>query len=414
MFELKGKYGIATVLQDSEKVEDSCISQIIGLLNSPVVDDCRVVVMPDLHTGCSVPIGYTQTIKGRVIPNTVSVDIGCGITYCKVPKEIGDRVFNKPGLEKLDKLIRQEIPLGMKHRKDNHPFIENVRLNELRIKNINVEKAKPALGSLGGGNHFIEVGRDSRGDYYIQIHSGSRNLGVMVCGYYQRLAVEYHKNIRDTQRKQLQVEIVENLKKQKREQDIPTELQNLKNKFPSIPEHFAFLENQDFDDYIHDMKITQEFAYWNREAMLDVILKGMSIKKKQIIETVHSVHNYIDTQAMILRKGSTSLQKGEKAVIPLNMRDGSLIVVGKGNEKYNCSGPHGAGRLMSRSTAKENLKMEDFKAAMKGIYTTSVSTATLDEAPGAYKPVQDILDNIQELCDVIEVVKPIYNLKASD
>lgn len=416
MIEIRSKYNTAKILvEDDSKVEESARKQVYDLLNQVFIKDENIVIMPDIHSGKGCVIGYTQTLKHkRVVPNLVGVDIGCAITYCKIPKEIGDRIFNKPGLEKLDKLIRQEIPLGMKHRKDNHPFVNKVPLHQIKAKGINIEKVKPALGSLGGGNHFIEVGKDSQGDYYIQIHSGSRNLGVMICSHYQQLAITYHKNIQETQRKQKQTEIVEDCKKLGREKDIPKELQKLKEQFPSVPEHFAYLENQNFDDYLHDMKITQEFAIWNREAMLDVILKGMGIKKNEILEVVHSIHNYIDTDTMILRKGSTSLRKDEKAVIPLNMRDGSLIVVGKGNETYNSSGPHGAGRLMSRSEAKETLKMEDFKAAMKGVYTTSVSTATIDEAPGAYKPAEAIISQISELCDVIEVVKPIYNLKASD
>lgn len=207
-------------------------------------------------------------------------------------------------------------------------------------------------------------------------------------------------------------EIINQLKVEGREKDIQAVLEALPKK--SIPDHFAYLEGQDFDDYIHDMKITQEFAYWNHEAMLDEILDGMGIKKKMILEKFHSVHNYIDTDNMILRKGATSLQKDELAVIPLNMSDGSLIVKGKGNKEYNYSGPHGAGRVMSRSAAKETLKMEDYKASMKGIYTTSVNVSTIDEAPQAYKPVEDITENIKDLCDIVEIIKPVYNLKASE
>lgn len=262
----------------------------------------------------------------------------------------------------------------------------------------------------GGGNHFIEVDKDTNGDFYVVIHSGSRHLGIEVCKYYQNKAIEYHKNIRGIKT------FISDLKQNKAisEKEYESMIETYKKENPPIPNELAYLEGNDLEDYLHDMKLVQEYAIWNREAMLDEIMEHMGIKKKMILDKFCTIHNYIDVENRILRKGAISLQKDEIAIIPINMSYGSLIVKGKGNAEYNYSGPHGAGRLMSRSAAKESLKMEDFKASMKDVFTTSISSATIDEAPMAYKPAEDILENIKDLCDVIEIIKPVYNVKAGD
>lgn len=407
MIEITGKYNTAKVLvSDWTKLEEACHKQILNLLNQKFSEGSNIAIMADCHAGAGCVIGFTQTIVDKAVPNLVGVDIGCGLLVLKIDKKYGKELFNKPGLEKLDKVIRQHIPMGMNHRDKKHAFCDKVHINEIKAP-INVEKLMLSIGTMGGGNHFIEADKDSNGDYYIVIHSGSRHLGIEVCKYYQNLAIKYHSS--NTKERD---ELVAKLKAEGREKDIQAELAKIKKE--PIPNELAYLEGNDLEDYLHDMKLAQEYAIWNREAMLDEIMEHMGIKKKMILDKFCTIHNYIDVENRILRKGAISLQKDETAVIPINMSYGSLIVKGKGNAEYNFSGPHGAGRLMSRSAAKESLKMEDFKASMKDVFTTSVSTATIDEAPMAYKPAEDILENIKDLCDVVEIIKPIYNVKAGD
>jgi RNA-splicing ligase RtcB len=274
---------------------------------------------------------------------------------------------------------------------------------------INADKLRLSICSLGGGNHFGEINEDDEGNHYIVIHSGSRHLGIEVCRYYQDLAIKYHHNDRTAMQ-----DAIKRLKQAGREQEIEDTLQRMSAERPPVPNELAYLEGALMQDYLHDMRIAQDFAMWNREAMMDVIIEGLGIKRKHILDKFCTMHNYIDLDNMVLRKGAISLQKDEVAIIPMNMRDGALIVKGKGNPEWNCSGPHGAGRLMSRSKAKESLKMEDFKAAMFGIYTTCVSTSTIDESPMAYKPMNEIVANIQDTADIVKVIKPIYNFKAGE
>lgn len=404
MTTIEGKYNKAVVL--TSNLEEECRKQINKLLDQKFVEGSNIAIMPDTHAGCGCVIGFTQTITDKVVPNLVGVDIGCGMEVMKIRKEVGDKLFDQEGLKKLDSVIRERIPIGSKHRETKHSFTEWVHVDQL-IARVKVEESYYSIGSLGGGNHFIEVDKDENGDYYIVIHSGSRHLGLEVCKHYQTKAVRYHANGIDVRN-----ELIEKLKAEGRANEIAAELAKLPMK-EKVPDELAYLEGKDKDDYIHDMKLTQEYAVWNRKAMMHEIVEGMGIKEG-IVGGFCTVHNYIDTDAMILRKGAISLKKDEIAIIPINMAYGSLIVRGKGNEKYNCSGPHGAGRLMSRTIAKEKLKMEEFKEVMKGIFTTSVSEGTIDEAPMVYKPPEEILKNIDELCDVLDVIKPIYNLKASD
>ena len=409
MIEITGRYNSAKVLvEDYCKLEESCYKQILNLLNQKFSEGSNIAIMPDTHAGTGCVIGFTQTIIDKVVPNLVGVDIGCGMLVLKISKEYKE-LFNKSGLEKLDKVIRQNIPVGMNHRDKKHSFCNNVHIDKIKAP-VNVDKLLLSVGSLGGGNHFIEVDKDSNGDFYIVIHSGSRHLGIEVCKYYQNKAIEYHKNIRAIKT------FISDLKQNKAisEKDYESMIDKYRKENPPIPNELAYLEGDNLEDYLHDMELAQEYAYWNRKAMLDEIIKGMGIKKDMILDEFCTIHNYIDIKNRILRKGAISLQKDETAIIPINMSYGSLIVKGKGNPDYNFSGPHGAGRLMSRSEAKSNLKMEDFKQSMKDVFTTSVCSATIDEAPMAYKPAEDILSNIKELCEVVEIIKPIYNLKAAE
>lgn len=377
MFEVRGKFNSAKVFTDN--CEEAAYKQILNLLNQKFAENSQIRIMPDTHAGAGCVIGFTQKIEDKVVPNLVGVDIGCGMLVLKVTK---DFIMDLP---KLDKVIHQKIPSGPEHRQSKHPYCENVHIDEIKAP-INTEKLYFSIGTLGGGNHFIEVDADDAGDYYIVIHSGSRHLGKEVATYYQNEAIKYHENQRKLS----------------------------SNMSFSIPNELAYLEGELMQNYLYDMNLAQEYALWNREAMLKVIIDELGIKKRHILDKFCTVHNYINMKDLILRKGSISLHKDELAIIPINMREGSLIVRGKGNPDWNCSGPHGAGRLMSRSKAKESLKMEDYKEAMKGIYTTCVSTATIDESPMAYKPIDEIIENIQDTAEIVNIIKPIYNFKAAE
>lgn len=403
MFTITGKYGTANVYATT--VEDECTSQIYSFMNSPVVEGSHVAIMPDAHAGKGASIGFTQKINGRVNPNMVGVDIGCGMLVLKISKEVGDKLFNKPGLEKFDKIMHTKIPSGMNHRTTLHRFAKDICISDL-IADADYANELYALGSLGGGNHFVEIDKDDNGDYYIVIHSGSRHLGIAVAKYWEDKAIAYHKN-----NSKAKNDLINKLKREGREKEIQAEIAKLPNVI--VSKDLSYLEGIDVDGYLHDMNICQEFARLNREAMLDVLIEEMGIKRNHIIDKWCTIHNYIDIKNGILRKGAISLQKDEMAIIPLNMKEGSLIVRGKGNEEWNFSGPHGAGRLMSRSKAKETLSMADYKESMAGIYTTSVNSSTIDEAPMAYKPMDEIISNIGETADIVNIIKPIYNFKSS-
>lgn len=395
MIELNGKYNFAKVFTDN--IDNETISQIINLCNQEFIQGSVVRIMPDTHAGESSTIGTTFTIKDKVVPNLVSGDIGCGMETIKLKNkhiEFG----------KLDKIIRQYVPSGYEIRKKQHSFVDKIDIENLICKkNVDLNKAYLSIGTLGGGNHFIEVNRDIDGYLYLVIHSGSRHLGGEVAKFYQNLAIKSLTDIRD-----VKLQLAEQLKSQGRQQEINDELKKIIK--PKINKAFAYLEGTNLDNYLHDMKIAQDFATWNRKAMADVIIREMKLKP---IEQFTTIHNYINTDDMILRKGAISARKDEKVLIPINMRDGSIIAIGKGNEDWNFSAPHGAGRLMSRSKAKENISMSDYKDSMKDVWTTSVSINTIDESPMAYKPIDEILENIKDTVDVIDIIEPVYNFKAS-
>lgn len=400
MIELEGKYNKAKVFTDV--VDQSAISQVIELLNQGFVAGSRIRMMPDIHAGAGCTIGTTMTITDKVVPNLVGVDIGCGMETVMVREDHME-------MQRLDKIIRERIPSGFEIRKEPHRYAGRIDLNELRCaKHVDLLRAEKSIGTLGGGNHFIEVDQDDQGRLYVVVHSGSRHLGLEVAKYYQE---EGYKALNHTDDASVEQFIAE-MKAAGRHKEIQKELKRLKaTARTSIPKALAYVEGSLFDDYIHDMKIVQRYAELNRQAMMGEILKAMKLHAEEQFTTIH---NYIDTDAMILRKGAVSAKAGEKLLIPINMRDGSLLCVGKGNEDWNCSAPHGAGRLMSRAQAKESFTVSEFKKQMEGVYTTSVSKATLDECPMAYKGMEDILTNIGPTADVVSVIKPAYNFKAGD
>ena len=400
MIGLNGKYNSATVYTDL--IDQGAVAQIIELCDQPMSEGARIRIMPDVHAGAGCTIGTTMTITDKVVPNIVGVDIGCGMETVKLKEKHIE-------LQKLDKLIYEKIPSGFAVRSKVHRYSEKIDLTELYCyEKINADRALASIGTLGGGNHFIEADKGEDGSIYIVIHSGSRHLGVETAKYYQN---EAYRRLNKCSDKEVS-ELIGRLKAEGRQKQIKAELKKLENtKTTSVPKHLAYCEGELFEQYIHDMKIVQQFAMLNRQAMMDEIIKGMHL---HVTEQFTTIHNYIDTENMILRKGAVSAQAGEKLLIPINMRDGSLICVGKGNPEWNFSAPHGAGRLFSRSQAKQSFTVSEFKKQMQGIYTTSVSEQTLDECPMAYKSLDDIAGNIGDTADIIEVIKPIYNFKAGE
>lgn len=401
MFDIPGKYNTATVFTDL--IEQEAVSQIMELCNQPAFEGNKICIMPDVHAGAGCTIGTTMTINDKVVPNLVGVDIGCGMLVAELGKIDID-------FAKLDEVIRSKVPSGHDVREKTHPFLAKTKVDDVLCKSsVDMDRAYKSIGSLGGGNHFIEVDEDSDGNKYLVIHSGSRHLGVEAAKFYQRSAVNdlsfrFGKNKRD--------EVIATCKAEHREKDIEKELKAVASQRPSnFSTDFAYCEGELFDAYIHDMKIIQEYADWNRHAMLKEIETGMGFSH---VSEFTTIHNYIDTHNMILRKGAVSAQKGEKLIIPMNMRDGSLICIGKGNPDWNYSAPHGAGRLMSRKKAKESISLGEFQDSMQGIWTTSVDTSTIDESPMAYKPMDTIVSNVSDTVEIVKIIKPLYNFKASE
>lgn len=400
MIEVQGKYNTAKVFTDV--VDSASIAQVVELCNQEFVAGSRIRLMPDIHAGAGCTIGTTMTITDKIVPNLVGVDIGCGMETIRIRERHLE-------LQKLDKLIYAKIPSGFAIRDKAHRYAEKINLEELCCaKQVDLLRAEKSIGTLGGGNHFIEADTDDDGNIYIVVHSGSRHLGLEVAKYYQE---EGYKVLNQSDDTSIEQRIAE-LKATGRKKDIEKEIKKLKAvKHTNIPRALAYVSGDLFAQYIHDMRIVQKFAALNRQAMMDEIVKGMGL---HIEEQFTTIHNYIDTDAMILRKGAVSAKHGEQLLIPINMRDGSLICIGKGNEDWNCSAPHGAGRLMSRAQAKQSFTVSEFKKQMADIYTTSVSRATLDECPMAYKNMQDIVDNIGPTAEIVKVIKPIYNFKAGE
>ncbi len=398
MIEIRGKYNEAKIFTDV--VDSASIAQVQELCNQEFTAGSRIRLMPDIHAGAGCTVGTTMTIADKVVPNLVGVDIGCGMETARIRESHIE-------LQKLDKLIYEKIPSGFSVNDKAHRYVDRIDLSELCCaRHVDMLRAEKSMGTLGGGNHFIEADRDDDGSLYIVIHSGSRHLGLEVAGYYQEAG---YKVLNGTDDDSIEA-MIAGMKAEGREKEISKALKKLKNlKQTSVPKALAYVSGTLFEQYIHDMKIVQEFAMLNRQAMMDEIVKGM---KLHVEEQFTTVHNYIDTDRMILRKGAVSALEGERLLIPINMRDGSLICLGKGNGDWNFSAPHGAGRLMSRSDAKQSFTVSEYKKQMAAVYTTSVNRSTLDECPMAYKGMQDILNNIGPTAEVVKVIRPIYNFKA--
>ena len=400
MHEIKGKFNTAKVF--AKTMDEVSAQQIKTLCDQAFSAGSKIRIMPDVHAGAGCTIGTTMTVKDKIVPNLVGVDIGCGMaTYALKEKDID--------LKKLDEFIHAAIPAGMNVRTTPHQYVEQTDLENLRCLNrINLHRAVHAMGTLGGGNHFIEADRDDNGGVYLVVHSGSRYLGKQVAEYYQE---EAYKRLSHNSSADLQ-QTVERLKREGRQAEIQGALKALKAQSATdVPKTLAYAEGELFDDYIHDMKIVQQYAVRNRQAMAEDMINALGLHIEGAFTTIH---NYIDTEAMILRKGSVSARAGETLLIPVNMRDGSLICKGKGNPDWNYSAPHGAGRLFSRAEARRRFNMEEYKNTMEGVYTTSVNEDTLDECPMAYKDMAEIMQNIVPTVDVVKIIRPIYNFKAAE
>jgi len=399
MFEIKGN--VNTALCYAKVVEDEAVEQIRRMCDYDFTAGSRIRIMPDVHAGKGCTIGTTMTITDKAVPNIVGVDIGCGMYTVNLGKADLD-------LDRLD-AAAHFIPSGMnvwEGRKERFDLTELRCYRDLK----ETRRLERSLGTLGGGNHFIEVDVSADGTKYLVIHSGSRNLGKQVAELYQRLAIDLNKGKEEymAQREALIAEY----KAAGRKKEIQKALKAMKwqARKATIPEDLCFVYGQYLEDYLHDVEICQRFARRSRELMAEILLEQTG---RTGGEAFHTIHNYIDTEEMILRKGAIAANKGEKVLIPINMRDGSVLAIGKGNPEWNYSAPHGAGRIMSRTQAKQQLDLAEYRREMAGVYTTSVNEATLDEAPMAYKSLEDIIDVIEESVDVIEVLKPIYNFKAN-
>ena len=403
---VEGKYNTAKVFTDV--VEEKSLQQIKTLCDQEFTSGAKIRLMPDVHAGAGCTIGTTMTIKDKIVPNLVGVDIGCGMETLMIHKDSEAAMNFDPA--KLDKVIRKNIPSGFDIRKFQHDFVEEVEWDKIK-GTYNKHRAKMSLGTLGGGNHFIEADKDEDGNLYIVVHSGSRHAGLEIAEYYQEMA---WKQLNGRTKADIDAMICR-LKEEGRQSEIEAQMAAMNKQIKTlIPKDLAFVSGYLFDDYINDMRIMQHFAMLNRKAMVNTISIGLHLKEEEIVDQFTTIHNYIDTENMILRKGAVSAQQGEKLLIPINMRDGSLICIGKGNEDWNCSAPHGAGRVMSRTQARKGLSMDEFKAEMSGIWSSTVTKGTLDEAPMAYKTMDDIVANIGPTADIVNVIKPIYNFKAVD
>lgn len=402
MFEIKGK--VNTAICYAKVVEEEAIEQIRRMCDYEMTAGSKIRIMPDVHAGKGCTIGTTMTITDKAVPNVVGVDIGCGMYTVKLGKAGID-------FEKFDEAAHY-VPSGMnvwEGRQERFDLTELRCYRELKDS----KRLERSLGTLGGGNHFIEIDEAADGTRYLVIHSGSRNLGKQVAELYQKLAVNLDRGYGDYLEKR--DEIIRTYKEQGRRKEIQDVLKQLHwqvyESEPSMPEDLCYLSGKYLEDYLQDVVICQAFARRNREKIAEVILDRCGLAAG---EAFHTIHNYIDTDEMILRKGAIAAHANEKVLIPINMRDGSVLAIGKGNPEWNFSAPHGAGRIMSRKKAKENLTMDDYRKTMEGVYTTSINENTLDEAPMAYKSLDDIIDVIRESVDVIDIMKPIYNFKASD
>ena len=407
MLEISGKYNKAKVFTDI--LDEYSKNQIENLCNQSFAEGSTLRLMPDVHAGAGCTIGTTMTITDKIVPNLVGVDIGCGMEIIVIKADSPHAESFDP--VRLDELINRQIPSGMDIRKTEHEFVSMVQFENIRCREINASRTRKSIGTLGGGNHFIEANRDDENNLYIIIHSGSRHFGLEIAEYYQTEAWNQLNKKGKTDIR----EIISRLKAEGRQSEIQSMIDQIKNQvICDVPQDLAYVSGVLFDDYINDMKITQQFASVNRKAMMSVILNGLDIPEGAVFDQFTTTHNYIDTDAMILRKGAVSAKAGEKLLIPINMRDGSFLCEGLGNPDWNYSAPHGAGRVMSRAKAFATLQLEDYKKSMEGIYSTSVNKATIDESPMAYKTMENIVANIGPTAKILKIIRPVYNFKAAE
>lgn len=395
----------------TDNIEPEVLNQIYTLVKQPAFADCKVRIMPDVHAGAGCVIGFTADLGDKIIPNIVGVDIGCGMLTVNLGKIDID-------LAKLDEIIRKYVPSGRNvHENEKMDFTLSI-ISQLYCKDKlkNVEWLERSCGTLGGGNHFIEVDTDDEGNKYLIIHSGSRNIGKQVAEIYQQMAIDDisgKSNFKEDSEK-----LIAEYKKNHREKEISKDIKELKQSYeknsPKIPKELSYLTGEHREWYLHDMKLCQEFASGNRRTMQEIIAYYMGWQINRETERFQTIHNYIEHDTNMVRKGAISAKSGEKVLIPINMRDGCIIGIGKGNDEWNQSAPHGAGRIMSRSKAKETVSMEEYEKSMQGICTTSVNRSTIDESPMAYKPIEEIVANIQDTVEIVKIIKPIYNFKASE
>ncbi len=397
MIEINGRFTNAKIF--AQTALQTAVDQIQELTDQAFMAGTKVRIMPDYHAGKGCVIGTTIQLQDRVVPNLVGIDVGCGVFVAKLDVTTVD-------FAQLDAIIRTYVPSGQDIHKEVSPSRHFVEFEgkQFRASGLKDDYTNLSLGTLGGGNHFIELAKDEDDQHYLLIHTGSRYVGAKVANWHQKRAY-------DNLRREDFTEKIEALKQQGRHQEIQSMIQAYKEQTPFVPKDLSYLEGEAFHDYIHDMKIAQQFARMNRWTIAETIAKQMDW---HFTDTFDTIHNYIDTETMTLRKGAVRANKGETLVIPMNMRDGSLICIGKGNAEWNYSAPHGAGRMFSRRAAKKALNMADFKDTMQGIWTTSVNEETLDEAPMAYKPMTEITSAIGETVDIVKVIKPVYNFKASE
>lgn len=390
----------------TNNIEQEALEQIYKLIKQPAFEDCKVRIMPDVHAGAGCVIGFTADLGDKVIPNIVGVDIGCGMLTVELGKIDID-------FAKLDAAIRKRVPSGRNTHEGRHVKFPKIQELYCYRELKDTRRFERSIGTLGGGNHFIELDADDEGNKYLIVHSGSRNMGKQVAEYYQSLAVEIMQG--KDKLYEMQEKLIEEYKAAGRKKEIQKAIKELYRTFNpnplNIPKELCYLMGVYREKYLHDMKICQEFAVLNRKEMADAIIDELGLKEISRFETIH---NYIEFGSNMVRKGAISAKEGELLLIPVNMRDGCIIGRGKGNPDWNMSAPHGAGRLMSRSKAKENITLAEFEKSMEGIYTTSVNPSTIDESPMAYKPMEEILENIGDTVEIVKIIKPVYNFKASE
>lgn len=410
-YQQKGEHIMADLKIFTENIEHEALNQIYTLVKQPAFSDCKIRIMPDVHAGAGCVIGFTADLGEKVIPNIVGVDIGCGM----LTTNLGNIDID---FERLDNIIREYVPSGRKVHGEENSSVASDIIEKLYCKEQlkNIDWLKRSCGTLGGGNHFIEVDSDSKNNKYLVIHSGSRNVGKQVAEIYQQMAIDDISG--KSNFKQDSKKLIAEYKKCKREREISKAIKELKQSYEAnttkIPRELSYLVGKHREMYLHDMKLCQEFAEINRRAIQSIICYYMGWEVTKETERFQTIHNYIEHDTNIVRKGAISAKAGEKVLIPINMRDGCILGIGKGNEDWNYSAPHGAGRTMSRSKAKESILLEEYQKAMDGIFTTSVNTSTIDESPMAYKTMDEIIGNIKDTVEIVDIIKPIYNFKANE